>query len=612
MSRKRAFFLLSVSLALGIFFGSFAQKIQAIVYHSSSNVWCSSALNQDLNRPNSGFLATLADKTLLPDSIWVQNNLSCVGKTSVLGTNEWNLYKEIYKTTVNNGTSYTPVTVNKFWTRTPGTTNTQAYVIKNDGLTEEQTTNNNAIFALPIINLKLDACTKSGSGTVADPYILTTESCPASPKLELDRQVSADQALWNIMEVGAEQVSLELGGQIIASNRNTTYKVTFDLMDGEQKVKTYVLDNLVGIAGKETSFTIIIPIADFNASKENWAFLGPQKIEVMDKDSKLTTTISWRLSFSFPAFNIEHISNYNNYIRVYNALQPLPIAHDSNQVFATRMQEFTSAHCAAWPEVTGLDYSNVYGKFSENPGLIPFTLRDERDGKIYEIRKFADGNCWMVDNLAYGGGTDGYSDYCAAQITNTSWRWANSEINTTAVANNGLNPQDGSRNTLLGNCINYSHTNYCQNTAGGKCGYLYNWAAAIQDKRGREGLVFQPSEPTAGLCPSGWHLPTSNQFCTLDKMVYNKADCNDYTLNNNFYQLKSVDNPNGNFKGLYFPIANYATGAIHSETTAHYWSSSSLSASASARLGLLSSGLVSPYVESEKGYGFAIRCLKTP
>ncbi len=40
-------------------------------------------------------------------------------------------------------------------------------------------------------------------------------------------------------------------------------------------------------------------------------------------------------------------------------------------------------------------------------------LTDIRDNKQYEIRKFSDGKCWMVDNLMYGGDTDA----CAGKST---------------------------------------------------------------------------------------------------------------------------------------------------------------------------------------------------
>lgn len=226
-------------------------------------------------------------------------------------------------------------------------------------------------------------------------------------------------------------------------------------------------------------------------------------------------------------------------------------------------QDFTQEMCAAWPEVTGLDYSNAFGKYSQNANLRPFLLKDTRDGKTYEIRRFADGHCWMVDNLAYGGGTDGVADYCL-NTTQSSWRSADSAANTIAIATNGLNPPDGSRNTLVGNCINYNQIDYCQNGANGKCGYIYNWAAAIQNAQGWGTTTqyndFQPSEPTTGICPVGWYLPSSNQLCDLDKKIYNKGDCVSYNLANNFYQTQS-----GGFK-LLFSSSLGSYGALWSST----------------------------------------------
>ena len=69
--------------------------------------------------------------------------------------------------------------------------------------------------------------------------------------------------------------------------------------------------------------------------------------------------------------------------------------------FTGSMQSFTHADCQAFPTPVGKGYTKVG------------TLTDERDGKLYEVRKFADGKCWMVDNLAFGGATaQGGSDVC--------------------------------------------------------------------------------------------------------------------------------------------------------------------------------------------------------
>jgi len=50
------------------------------------------------------------------------------------------------------------------------------------------------------------------------------------------------------------------------------------------------------------------------------------------------------------------------------------------------MQTFTAGQCNAM-----------------TPGDVT-VLTDNRDGKLYRVRKMPDGKCWMLDNLAYTGG----------------------------------------------------------------------------------------------------------------------------------------------------------------------------------------------------------------
>ena len=87
------------------------------------------------------------------------------------------------------------------------------------------------------------------------------------------------------------------------------------------------------------------------------------------------------------------------------------------------------------------DYCNLMTE------LQTITLTDSRDNKTYRVRKFADGHCWMIDNLAYGN--------CTASS------FANSYT-----------------------------TGYCRNNPGSSTyGHLYNWPMALT------------------VCPSPWNLP---------------------------------------------------------------------------------------------------------
>ena len=158
------------------------------------------------------------------------------------------------------------------------------------------------------------------------------------------------------------------------------------------------------------------------------------------------------------------------------------------------------------------------------PGALNFTpigcLEDERDGKLYEVRKFADGKCWMVDNLAYGGATaQGGSDACAQREE--------------FISDGYYAPSNRFGAGSYGDCRdpakqgNSSYSNYC----AGRCGYLYNLAAALQLPSAimGENIVYPTGQaPTItsnsvrGLCPAGWHVPSGgesgseSEFIALD------------------------------------------------------------------------------------------------
>ena len=96
-------------------------------------------------------------------------------------------------------------------------------------------------------------------------------------------------------------------------------------------------------------------------------------------------------------------------------------------------------------------------------------VRDARDNSTYWIQKLADGNCWMLTNLAYAGGG-----------TNTSTR---------------------------------------------QYGYLYNWCAAMggQDTAACANATTPTPIPTTNICPAGWRLPTGGsggEFEVMNNTVY--------------------------------------------------------------------------------------------
>lgn len=108
-------------------------------------------------------------------------------------------------------------------------------------------------------------------------------------------------------------------------------------------------------------------------------------------------------------------------------------------------------------------------------------LQDDRDNKVYRVKLMADGNWWMIQDLAYGNASD--------------------------------------KNSFENNCKNRTVTHLIGSNLYGVCmasseltgGYLYNPYAAIQLPQGtvedNMNKVALGVEYIQGLCPKGWHLP---------------------------------------------------------------------------------------------------------
>jgi uncharacterized protein (TIGR02145 family) len=238
-------------------------------------------------------------------------------------------------------------------------------------------------------------------------------------------------------------------------------------------------------------------------------------------------------------------------------------------------------------------------------------LTDERDGKNYEIRKFPDGKCWMVDNLAYGGTTDA----CSGK---TAFAGAGS-----ATASNtfGTGTYGDCRDPRVG----ASSTGPCYNS--NQCGYHYNWQGAMQlaSAYNSTSVSYPSGTPSTtnyitGICPTGWHLPsggtniTASEFQKLHNSVGGGAteDYNNGVPYTAFWKPTSTSTLTSSdpWKGLYSGLAN-SVGSLSLQGSVGYWWSSTESSAASAYLLDVSTSDVLPQSNYlGKGYGFSVRCVQ--
>jgi len=181
-------------------------------------------------------------------------------------------------------------------------------------------------------------------------------------------------------------------------------------------------------------------------------------------------------------------------------------------------------------------------------------LVDARDNRTYWVQKLADGKCWMLTNLAYGGGgTNTYGDVKpVTQSSNYSFGLPYYYIPT------GANPTT-------------SPTQPSISTDGtGQYGYLYNWCAAM----GGQATVACYNDtyfssapavnPAISICPFGWRLPTGGStggdFAALNTAINSGSTTSDSGLRTTWMIQRAG----------YWNMGGYSSLG----NTAAYWSSS--------------------------------------
>lgn len=148
---------------------------------------------------------------------------------------------------------------------------------------------------------------------------------------------------------------------------------------------------------------------------------------------------------------------------------------------------------------------------------------DARDNHSYFIQKLADGQCWMLTNLAYAGGTSNggtgrYDDSISTSIlTNGTGdavqTYTEAKYYTHTGANPTVYPAEPS-STIDGG------------VSSPQFGYLYNFCGANGGQADNAACVERPAsdeiDSSVSICPAGWRLPTGGadgDFSALNDAV---------------------------------------------------------------------------------------------
>ncbi len=231
-------------------------------------------------------------------------------------------------------------------------------------------------------------------------------------------------------------------------------------------------------------------------------------------------------------------------------------------------------------QVNNADKNNVWepnlGAVSQIPSIIPFVCGDSfvdpRDDQSYTSVQISS-QCWMAENLNIGTVIPG----------------------ATTMTNNSI---------IEKYCYNDS-TQYCDMYGG-----LYQWNEMMQ---------YSTVAGTQGICPSGWHIPTDPEWCTLTQFIDPTVNCTaTWSGTDVGTKMKSEtgwDNDGNGTNDFGFTAlpAGYLDNYNNFNDEGSYtymWSSTQGSSTFAWYRILYDMGTSIGRVNQTKLYGFSVRCVK--
>jgi len=193
--------------------------------------------------------------------------------------------------------------------------------------------------------------------------------------------------------------------------------------------------------------------------------------------------------------------------------------------------------------------------------------------------------CVGTPTVTYSGKT-----YNTVQVGTQCWLKENLDVGVyVASTSTGSIHSDVSNNGTI--------EKYCYGNNEANCttyGGLYDWNEAMQ-------YVTTPG--TKGICPTGWHIPTYDEFTTLKVSANNSRDA-----------LLAVGQLTGTntsgFSALLAGYRYYVGGFGNLGSITYFWSSSEYSAASAYSMVLWNGGSGVDMFNYHKEFGFSIRCLK--
>ena len=307
-------------------------------------------------------------------------------------------------------------------------------------------------------------------------------------------------------------------------------------------------------SGQITTGTYL-PITDINNSRLIKATEEKQNI------STTNVTFATKVDRSIPA------REYTNTITFTAIANPVTntLKQAAEKAGITTMQGLTQDVCAA---------ADIYQSGEED-----LTLTDTRDNSTYQVRKLADGNCWMVQNLKLGSTSKMTLHNTDTDITDASW---------TLPASSNIPASYDNAQMHIGTASDSGWTAIYGN--------YYNWPAATA---GKGTYSTTSGNINVSICPKGWKLP-KGEASSVDYSLAKLYSAYGSSASN----FRSATNTGtGYWSGYYYSGSLGQAGSY-----GYWWSRTARNGDYAYGLNTVSS-YVKPQYSGNKAFGFSVRCV---
>ena len=255
-------------------------------------------------------------------------------------------------------------------------------------------------------------------------------------------------------------------------------------------------------------------------------------------------------------------------------------------VLGSSSQQFTTYKIGSSNATLTITASTFSGNVMQNlnPTLCTTTetkVKDNRDNRVYAIKRLNDGNCWMIDSLKLG------ATALATDLTSS-----NTNISSTITASvfNGWRVSTPTSTYAAGKVVSNDGLDHYTST---EYGTLYNFYAA---SGGTISGNSNSNNASYDICPAGWRLPTGGSVSDFATLV-------------NSYNTFRIHAPTS-IGGAGFGFSGYSSGTsvTGKETYGYYWSSTR---SNNTNMKYLSTSVSGPSYTGSigRGYTATIKCI---